>query len=475
MNPIKEMEKDMNFADAIKNTQVESRTDNGMNTFESSCNYNVDLFFLIGASRKKDITADFEKAYQENPELALRMLMWVRDIRGGAGERQTFRDLLLYLEEFHQNVAMQLVPFISEFGRWDDILIFKTSELKNIAFMEVAKALSNENKLCAKWMPRKGQVSIELRNFLKLSPKSYRKLLVNLTDVVEQKMCSNKWNEIDFSNLPSIAAARYQSAFNRHAQLKYEEYKERLINGESKINVSTLFPHDVLRSIRGGDKEVATVQWESLKNYVKPGKILPVVDVSGSMDFRVSGTISALDVAISLGLYISDKNIGAFKDCVLTFSGDSRIEILKGNIVEKLNQIQCMHWSMSTNLHSAFDAILSVAEQNKLRQEDTPEYLLILSDMEFNKCVDNDDTAMRMIKIKYENSGYNLPSVIFWNLKGRSGNTPVKYSEEKTALISGFSPAILQKVLEADNISPEAIMLEALMVDRYNFIEAIEK
>jgi hypothetical protein len=91
--------------------------------------------------------------------------------------------------------------------------------------------------------------------------------------------------------------------------------------------------------------------------------------------------------------------------------------------------------------------------------------------MEFNQCVrDSENTALAMIKSKYAESGYTLPNVIFWNLNARAGNVPVKYNEQGTALISGFSPAIMKSVLSADKIDPTSIMLGTVNAPRYQVV-----
>jgi hypothetical protein len=165
---------------------------------------------------------------------------------------------------------------------------------------------------------------------------------------------------------------------------------------------------------------------------------------------------------------LADKNKGVFKDTFLTFSTKSELLTLKGNIVDKVNQIVRSKWDMSTNLHAAFEKILSVAVKANAPQEDMPAMVLILSDMQFDQCVRNDDSAMQMIERKYAEAGYTMPKVVFWNLNA-SDNVPVKSDKSGAALVSGFSPAIMASLLGADveQFTPEGIMLKTVMVDRY--------
>lgn len=460
----------MTFKTAALNTPTFARTENGMKTYTSSLNALVDLFFQIGASRGKDITHLFERAYAQDRQLALRIAFWARDVRGGAGERETFRSIVKYLEKFHPTEMEQVISLTPEYGRWDDILVVNSEAASLIAVREIKNALLNKNGLCAKWLPRKGPTAVALRNALGMTPKQYRKTIVGLTKVVEQNMCSGNWESINYNQVPSLAAARYQNAFGRHDPLGYSRYQEALQNGEAKVNALTVYPYDVIKSLRtGGSIVVANAQWQSLPNYVGDHKILPMVDVSGSMSCPAgkNSNVTCLDVALSLGLYLSDKNTGAFKDMFLTFSGSSKIEVLKGDLASKLNQLSRAEWQMNTNLHSAFNEVLRVATYARVSPRDMPEYILILSDMQFDSCVQHDDSAIEMIRRKYEAAGFMLPNIIFWNLNGRSETVPVSYNENGTALVSGFSPAIMTSILAAEQIDPVSIMLTTINSDRY--------
>jgi len=462
------------FVDAVKEVQIETRTINGMKTFDSSKNQLVNLFFAIGASRGKDLSAEFHRALAEDETLALRLLMWARDVRGGAGERDVVRTILLSLEKKDPDVLKRVLPYLAEFGRWDDLLIFEHDpEIKRMSFDLIHAALKAGNGLCAKWMDRKGVKAAELRNALGMSPKTYRKTLVNLTKVVEQNMCANDWTNINYNHVPSVAASRYQKAFKKHDPEGYEAYASKLEKGEAKINASAVYPYDIIKAHNvGGDVKVITAQWESLPNYIGDELILPMVDVSGSMCVPISSNknLQCIDVAVSLGLYLADKNTGPFKDMFLTFSTVPELQVLKGNLIKKIAQLQNAQWGMSTNLNKAFELILDYAVKGKVATKDMPKYVLILSDMEFNRCTQHDDSAMQMIVRKYEAAGYEVPNIIFWNLAARSGNVPVKYDKKGTALISGFSPAIMTSVLAAKSITPIDVMLETLNKPRYAVI-----
>jgi len=462
------------FVNAVQETPVETRTINGMKTNASSMNALVDLFFAIGASRGKDMTKAFEKAIVANETLALRLLMWARDVRGGAGEREVVRKILTYMEKNHPAALERILPLIPEYGRFDDLLVFQTQTFKEKAYVIIGDALRAGNGLAAKWMPRKGPIAVEIRNFFGMSPKQYRKSLVALTKVVEQDMCAKRWNMIEYSHVPSLAAARYQKAFNRNDPMGYAKYKSKLATGEAKINANAVYPYDVIKSGKfGGDHAVMQAQWDALPRYIGDELVLPMCDVSGSMGCPVggNGNLSCMDVCVSLGLYLADKNTGPFKDMFLTFSARPSLNVLKGDLRSKLRQLETADWGMNTNLHAAFDEVLRVAVKGKVKAADMPKYLLIMSDMEFDRCTRFDDSAMQMIQRKFEAAGYEVPKIVFWNLNARAGNVPVKYNMKNVALVSGFSPSIMTAVLGAKDMSPVSVMLETLNSERYAAIK----
>lgn len=456
----------------MRRTVRTTTTTNGMKALTSTGNALVDLFSNIGAMRGQNVTPQFDAAFEQDPILATKIALWARDIRGGAGERQLFRDILVHLEKTDNEMLAVIMPHIPFYGRWDDMLVFTTPAMRNMAFGYIKKAIEAKNGLCCKWMPRKGAVATQLRNFLGSSPKDYRKTLVELSNTVEQLMCANEWDSIEFAHVPSVASARYQKAFGKRAPEQYGKYIQALEKGEATINASAVYPYDVIRSMRMGNAAVAEAQWKALPNYVGDASIMPMVDVSGSMTCLAGGkgSVSCMDVAISLGLYLADKNSGAFHDVFLNFNGNPTINVLSGSLVQKYQTMARSSWDMSTNLEGAFRAILNLATENNVPQEDMPKTLLILSDMQFNQCIANPGaSAMQMIKDMYAMAGYEVPQVVFWNLHAM-GNSPVKYNEAGVALVSGFSPAIMGSVLgcEIKEATPEDIMMETLNKERYN-------
>ena len=475
----------MTFVDAVVNQSA--RTANGMKARQSTANAVTDLFFKIGAMRGQNVIPAWTAARVANPDLATRVALWARDVRGGAGERKIFRDILVEMSNSQDGRTYQVMQKVPELGRWDDLLVLIGTVYEKPAMEMIRYALEDSNGLCAKWMPRQGPVAVKLRTYLGWSPKYYRKRLVELTKVVETQMCAKDWDNINFNHVPSVASSRYKKAFSRNTE-KYKEWTAALVSTDPevaksvKVNAGAVYPYDVLKGVINHYGQCSTsnlqhiqAQWDALPNFVGDANILPLVDVSGSMTSKAGGhqsksDVTCLDVAVSLGLYLADKNTGKFKDTFLTFSSDPQLLHLKGNILDKVKQMVTSKWEMNTNLHLALDKILQTAIEGNVMQSEMPEVLLILSDMQFDQCTRLDDSAMQMITRKYIDNAYNVPNIVFWNLNAHD-NVPVKYDTRGAALVSGFSPSIVKAVLQAemDNFTPEAIMMQAIMNERYDY------
>lgn len=461
-------------------------TTNGMTTNSTSMNNCVDLFFQIGAMRGQDKTKlinVFTKAYGENPLIAMKLLFWARDIRGGAGERQIFRDIVSYMAKNHKASIEKNIHLISEYGRWDDVLSLLGTGLESVALEVITKAISEKNGLCAKWMPRPSvnnklkKVQAEtVRKHLKLSPKEYRKMLAELSNTVEQSMCSKNWESIEYSKLPSRAMADYMKAFSKNDPIRFQSYMDSLDKGETKINAGAVYPYDIVKSMNNGVAQGANAQWKALPNYMVGNveRLLPMCDVSGSMDCPAGANtnVTCLDVCISLGLYISERNEGVFKDAFMTFSARPQLQVLKGTLFERYNQLHRAQWDMNTNLTAAFEEILNKAVTHNVPEHEMPTMIIIFSDMQFDRCGSEtwNPTAQQMIETKYTKAGYKTPKVVFWNLNSRNTDSPVRFDKQNTALVSGFSPSLLTSLLAGKDLTPVSMMLEVVNSERYNKI-----
>ena len=464
--------------DAFTNAMFsnDSLTNNGAVTHSTAGNFCIDLFFIAGASRtmsEQDILLAFSRAYQEDKLTAIKILFWARDARGGAGEKRFFQLIMRSLLVLDQEVYDQVAIHIPTFGYWKDIFIIERPTEDTLNWL-LHQLRENENaNLLAKWFPRKGEWFVAMHKYLKLSAGAFRRKLTSMSNTVEQKMCANEWETIVYSKVPSVAGKTYSKTFHKHDGIRYQSYISDVMEGKEKMNASVLFPSDLVNKITnmnwGEEYDAAAynAMWKSLPNFMEgcTERILPVCDVSGSM----MGT--PMDVSIGLGLYISERNEGPFKDLVLTFSEEPQFHMVHGTTLsERVVSLRQANWGMNTDLTKTFTVLLKRAVDGNVAQEDMPTKLLIISDMEFDQAAGR-YTNFDAIKGLYEACGYEMPGIIFWNVNGRLGNVPVKANAPNTALVSGFSPSIIRSILGGDELSPLAVMLKTINVDRYKCIK----
>ena len=454
---------------ALQKGQTKTRTENGAKTFSTSLDANLDLFFMAGAFRNRssnEVIALIGKAYAENPTTALQILAYARDCRGGMGERRFFREGIKHLASIGADFNVSLIPVV---GRWDDLFALLDTSKRNEVLDLITQTLvsdGEEKNLLAKWIPRKGPINKVLRDHIGFSQKQFRHMIVELTKVVETQMCNKEWGAIKYSAVPSVANVKYNTAFLRNDETRRRDFLGKAVKGEVKINSSVAFPHDVLyRTGVRGDWQTATAMWNQLPNYLEGSDVrfLPMCDVSGSM----SGT--PMEISISLGMYLSERNISVFKDAFLTFSETPSLQYLRGDLRSRYEQLRRANWGMNTNLTAAFDLILGTAMQNKVSADNMPTHLLIISDMEFDHCTDlsgRSKTAFKMVKDRYKQAGYEMPNIVFWNVNSRSNNVPVRFNADGVGLVSGASPAVIKAVLGGE-INPIAILNRAIDQDKY--------
>lgn len=448
-----------------------SVTANGAVTHSTSLNSCVDLFFLAGASRNmqpKDIVTAFERAFAQDSLVAVKILFWARDARGGAGERRFFQIVMNHIGTNYPEVFDQLMVLVPEFGYWKDVFVIEKPNDNNLNWLKTTLEESENAGLLAKWFPRKGPWFVAMHKYMKVTPKEFRQYLVKKTTVVETLMCRREWGGINYAHVPSIAMNRYRTAFFKHDEARMKAYIDAVHSGEAKINASVLFPHQLYQAVKSGQNASAIeAQWNNLPNYMEGSteRILPMCDVSGSM--KGNGGLP-MDVSVALGIYISERNEGIFKDAFLTFSSNPEMQYLKGSLTQRMRQLSSAAWGMSTNLQASFDLILNSAIRENIPSEEMPTKLLIISDMEFNTATrDNRSTNLDVIRAKYNQSGYVMPEIIFWNVNGRLGNSPAQVQDQGVGLVSGFSPSILKSILKGKVYGPEQLMLDTVMTDRY--------
>jgi len=458
-------------------------TTNGALAHSTSSSDLVDLFFSINAMRARtdaEVLSKWHPAFAANQLDAMRILFYSRDVRGGQGERRVFRVILRDLAEKHPEVVKSNLHLIPEYGRWDDILTLFGTDVEGDALAFIRQALIvDSNALCAKWLPREKSANKvaanKIRRALDISPKQYRRLLSGLTKVVETQMCGKDWNNIIFEHVPSYAMKNYRKAFARNDESRWNEYISTLTKGEAKVNSSTLYPHDLVRHFlghSGGDSQASLLnaQWKALPNYMKGSteRVLPVCDVSGSME----GT--PMEVCIALGMYISERNDGVFKNAFITFSSNPTMQYVNGSTLsERVNSLRTAQWGLNTNLAKTFSVLLSKAKTHNVSADKMPTMVLIMSDMQFDTACGRGGasvTLMKNIRRQYFDAGYKMPKITFWNLNAALTNTPVKFDKKGTALVSGFSPSILMSLLSGGEITPLSMLREVIDSDRYSAV-----
>jgi len=447
--------------------QYDSLTSNGAVTHSTSLSACLDMFFLAGASRRMsedEIISLFLRAYSDNNILACQILFWARDCRGGAGEKRFFQVIAKYMDKYHNDVWDTLAIHVPEYGSWKDLFVIESPDQNKLNFLAVQLEEHDHANLLAKWFPRKGEWFVAMHKYLSKSPKAFRKYLVAKSDTVEQKICAGELADIEYSKVPSVAMNKYRNLFSAKDTVRFNAFNQDVLDGKSKVNASVLFPHQLFQAVcNGEDTNAIQAQWQSLPNYMEGSseRILPVCDVSGSM----MGL--PMDVAVSLGLYISERNEGIFKDAFLTFSETPTMQYVQGkNLIQRFNSISHADWGMSTNLQATFDLVLNSAVREELPESEMPTKLLIISDMEFDYACDG-QTNLDAIRTRYNEAGYVMPEIIFWNVNGRVGNVPASMKATRVGLVSGFSPAILTAILQGEVTTPQQLMMNAINSDRY--------
>jgi hypothetical protein len=487
----------MSFLNELQaNTNRASLTENGALTNTSTLDPVLDFFSRAGAmrGREQDAFELFQKAFDADPQSAIRCLFYLRDIRGGQGERSVFRYILSRLDEDFVN---RIAHYIPEYGRWDDVPINATTVDKIIGVqlnedfnnMKNGKSVS----LLAKWLPSESSGKQSMLNARKLAlllgwvgnpvevkkddGKSvlipnlavYRRNIVKLRkyiDLLEQKMSAKQWEEIDFAKLPSQAHKKHVKAFFRHQEERYRAYLESVTKGEAKINSGTLFTYQLYDMVNkwdatSDDIKAADTLWTNLPDYTRGANALVLADVSGSMGgFPMS-------VSVSLALYFAERNEGLFNGYFMTFTSQSRLQKIRGNTLSaKMRSIESADWHGSTSVQSAFDAILKAAVDAKASEDEMPRVLYIISDMQFDEAADgNDKTNFEVMAEKYKAVGYELPHVVFWNCNAYNDESPATMYDDRVTLVSGSNQSAFRFVVEGK--SPMESMLDILNSDRY--------
>lgn len=481
--------------DHLKNHFNQTTTENGAFAYKSTQSSVLDLFSQGGAYRNRtdnEVAQLFSKAFAENPLLAMKTLFYLRDVKGGQGERRFFRLALKQLASNNPQALSKNIHLVPEFGRWDDLWVLLEdknlrSDVAKLVERQLVKDKKSENpSLLAKWMPSENASSPTTKKYARIlrehydvTPKQYRKLLSELRkkiSLVETKLTEKSYDEIEYDKLPSKAGMIYRNAFLRNDEERYRGFLEQLSKGEKKINSGTLYPYEIVEKAMNtgygyygsiGREEIQLLDgmWNNLPDFIgdREENSIAVVDVSGSMSGQ------PMQVAISIGLYLAERNKGHFHNHFLTFSESPQLVTVQGtNIVEKVQNMKRSNWGYSTNIEATFNQILSVAVKNNLSSEEMIDKLYIISDMQFNRADRGADVHLfKHMEKRFESYGYKLPSLVFWNVDARNDNTPFTQNDFGVQLVSGFSPSIFKTLMSGEVTTPYDLMLEVINSERY--------
>ena len=495
------------FMQNLKDATNYTYTENGALAHKTTGSAVYDMFALGGAYRKKsdeDCKLLFDKAFRENEALALKCLFYLRDCRGGQGERRFFRVCFAHLCEKYPRAAIRNLEHISEYGRWDD-LIYATSANDKVfkkALHIIRKQLAldvesvmNEKapSLLGKWLPSENAASektklmaIRIRKFVGMNSYEYRKTLSILRtkiNIVEKLMSENRWDEIEFDKIPSKAGLIYKNAFARRDIIakKYEAFAK---SEKTTVNAKTLYPYDVVAKatnvprwgyrfpyLSDTDRAMIEKYWNNLPDYLNgnPCKMMCVVDTSGSMTGIEAS--SPLNVAISLGMYCAERIGGPFKNHYISFSRVPKLIEIEGiDFVDKVRRIYKENLCENTNLEATFDLVLKMAKASK--PEDVPETLVIISDMQIDSMnsagwtQNTIATEMERMRQKWDAAGIKMPRLVYWNVNAK--NTTILDKGPDVSFVSGCSPVIFEQILTG--VTGYDLMLKKLMTERYAVI-----
>ena len=476
-------------------------TENGAVTNASTMSDCLDLFATIGAIRKADdreIIRRFMRAYAEDADLAMKILFFGRDIRGGLGERRVFRVIINWLAANRPESLRRNIELIPEYGRYDDLLSLLDTACAKDAMEVIGRQLKADVEsdidvsLLAKWLPSVNASSRDtvrcakhIARNLGMTDAEYRKTLAKLRRkirIIENNLREKDYT-FDYSNQPSKAMFKYRQAFVRNDGERYRAFLEAVSKGDRKLHTDTLAPYEIVRSalntanwgfnsrLTDGEKAALNVTWDSLPDYCDGRNALAIVDTSGSM-YNYDNALPAA-VALSLGLYFGERNKGAFRNHFIEFSSRPQLLEIKGDtFAERLEYLCAFNEIADTNLEAVFDLILDAAVCNNVPRHELPETLYLISDMEFNRCVRNASLSnFENARRRFESHGYKLPQIVFWNVASRNRNQPVTKNEQGAALVSGCTPRLFAMVASGE-LSPYKVMMDILSSERYAPISA---
>lgn len=496
------------FVDDLDKESSKTVTQKGATVYDDAGQKVLNYFFQGGAMRNRpeeDIRQLVREAYSEDAESTILITFYLRDIRGGQGERRMFRIAINEIAQHDERVA-HLVEEIPEYGRWDDLFSLQDTQVEEEIWDTIRYQLTKDIEsdegvsLLAKWMPSENASSDETQDLaydcmdaLDLSPRTYRKMLSRLReeiDVVERKMSANEWDNINYEEVPSQALLKYREAFEEHNPEGFAEFMEDVESGEADMNTSTLLPHQIANKvlIQSERDDYLKNAWEELPHRENIDEnVLVIADTSGSMNNANIGNVQPIAVSVGLAMFFGECLTGPFANRFMSFSDNPRLQSITGkNIFQKMEGLRTTEWSGTTDFEAALQLILNTAVKNGVNPDGMIDKVLVISDMQFDaarasknptgiysstrqqRTKPDDKTFMEKMQAKYDRQGFDLPDLVFWNVDAKNDGVPVNQADDVDALlVSGFSPAIINPILESNEIDAKAFMDYVISRDRY--------
>lgn len=339
---------------------------------------------------------------------------------------------------------------------------------------------------------------------LRLYQSKYLAPLRQAAQITETLMSSGQWDRINYAHVPSICLKRNQKVLVSHGPNEgfvHHVHDVAARKGRKRVRSSILKPHEIVAEVmtRSGyprydgdtekarlDSQVNEAQWlnyvENIKEAGSLDNCIAVADVSGSME-RLP-----LQCCIALSLLVCTVSKPPFNRTFITFSERPQIVVLPKNLSleRQVNFVRRLPWGMNTNLQGVFDLILNRAKRNNLAKEDMIKTIFVFSDMQFDEACGNSPRALEtdyeQIKRKFNESGYDVPQIIFWNLSESERNeTPVLFDTIGTAMVSGWSGQLLKMFMEGGSemishpeFRPEFVVKKAVSKPNYDVLKVLD-
>ena len=437
-------------------------------------------------------------------------------------------DLFIDIENEHPYGCWKDLKYFCEYLCIKKAYVTKDHEIIDYCCEKIANQLCNDKDnntptLCAKWAPREKSkfgwmvpmISKKLINKLGMDDlnkkeclRIYRQFCSRINkklDTTQIKQCGQVWSTIDFNNVTSITMRKQANAFlyfpetsindninidRKTCSYNYKRFIESKVTNNKTIkggrvsfydfvkdalNINDLYNQEENQEDINSLKQVLNLQWKDHQTQNQNlNNIIAMVDVSASME---DNRCIPLYNAIGLGIRISELST-KFKDEIITFTSSPSIVKLDDcdNFVDKVYKVRKIEWGGFTNFEAALDLILEKCIIEKTPVEEVKDMVLcVLSDMQIDDADPNESKTMfDLIKTKYKNAGYEMPTIVFWNLRQTSG-FPSTTKEENIIMVSGYNSVLLnefsEKGIDAFNeITPFKMVKDILDNPRYDLM-----